>query len=86
MSEVFGPSYYEDDYRQRLWNHEAISRRGYEELSPKARAIIGPPRWRRSLQEAPSREGTRVGPGAGGMDGGGPRAHDHLGVARGRRP
>jgi acyl-homoserine-lactone acylase len=40
MSEVFGPEFVKDDYRQRVWQHRAISEAHYSELSPKVRAII----------------------------------------------
>src|SRR5262249_28697606 len=39
MAEVFGPDYLKDDYRQRVWQHRAISEARYSELSPKVRAI-----------------------------------------------
>jgi acyl-homoserine lactone acylase PvdQ len=40
MAEVFGPEFLKDDYRQRVWQHRAISESHYSELSPKTRAII----------------------------------------------
>jgi acyl-homoserine-lactone acylase len=40
MAEVFGPEYVRHDYRQRLWQHRAISEANYPQLSPKTRAII----------------------------------------------
>ena len=40
MSEAFGKQYFRDDYRQRLWQHAAISRAGYEQLSPNVRAMM----------------------------------------------
>ncbi len=40
MSEVFGPEYYRDDYIQRVWRHEEISREKYNEVNPKIRAVF----------------------------------------------
>ena len=40
MSEAFGPGEFRNDYRQRLWQHAAISREKYGELSQKCRALI----------------------------------------------
>jgi penicillin amidase len=40
MSEVFGQQFFRDDYRQRLWQHAAIAKEKYGDLSPKARATI----------------------------------------------
>lgn len=40
MSEAFGPEWYRHDYRQRIWQHAAISRQKYNEVSPKMRASI----------------------------------------------
>jgi acyl-homoserine-lactone acylase len=40
MSEAFGKEHFRDDYRQRLWQHAAISRAKYGELSPGARAML----------------------------------------------
>jgi acyl-homoserine lactone acylase PvdQ len=40
MSEAFGPDNFRDDYRQRLWQHAAISKEKYPQLSAKSRAIM----------------------------------------------
>jgi len=40
MAEVFGPKFVQDDYRQRLWRHRAVSEASYDKLAPKARSII----------------------------------------------
>jgi acyl-homoserine lactone acylase PvdQ len=40
MAEVFGPSYVRTDMYQRLFQHEETSRKHYERLSPKMRAVI----------------------------------------------
>ncbi len=40
MSEAFGPAYFRDDYRQRLWQHAAIARARYQELDAKTRSIL----------------------------------------------
>src|SRR5690349_9229521 len=40
MSEAFGPEFFRDDYRQRLWQHAAIAKARYGEVSPKSRALI----------------------------------------------
>jgi len=40
MAEAFGPKFVHDDYRQRLWQHRAISEANYHLLSAKTRAII----------------------------------------------
>jgi acyl-homoserine lactone acylase PvdQ len=40
LSEVFGPDSFQDDYRQRLWQHAAIAQARYGELNEKVRAII----------------------------------------------
>lgn len=40
MSEAFGPEWYRHDYIQRLWQHAAISRERYMDVSPKMRACI----------------------------------------------
>ncbi|MEI6537312.1 MAG: penicillin acylase family protein, partial [Verrucomicrobiaceae bacterium] len=40
MSEAFGPEFYRDDYRQRLYQHAAVAKAKYGELSPKSRALI----------------------------------------------
>jgi acyl-homoserine lactone acylase PvdQ len=39
MSEAFGPSHFNDDYRQRVWMHRAVSEANYGKLAPKTRAI-----------------------------------------------
>jgi len=38
MSEAFGPEWFRHDYRQRIWQHAAISREMYNQVSPKMRA------------------------------------------------
>ncbi len=40
MSEAFGPEFLHDDYRQRVWQHAAIAKSKYSQLSPKSRALI----------------------------------------------
>jgi penicillin amidase len=40
MSEAFGPEFLKDDYRQRLYQHAAISKEKYSTLSAKSRALI----------------------------------------------
>src|SRR5947209_1042550 len=40
MAEVFGPAFLRNDYRQRVWQHRAISEAHYSDLSPKTRALI----------------------------------------------
>jgi acyl-homoserine-lactone acylase len=40
MSEAFGPEFLKDDYRQRVWQHAAISKSKYGELSAKSRGLI----------------------------------------------
>jgi penicillin amidase len=40
MSEAFGPEFFRDDYRQRLYRHAAISKARYGELPAKVRALI----------------------------------------------
>jgi len=40
MSEAFGPEFYRDDYRQRLWQHATISKAKYNTLSAKTRSTI----------------------------------------------
>jgi acyl-homoserine lactone acylase PvdQ len=56
MSEVFGQQFFRDDYRQRLWQHAAIAREKYGELSPKVRATIEAYQQgvRRYMKEHPS--------------------------------
>src|SRR5262245_48930036 len=39
MSEVFGPEFLKDDYRQRVWRHRAISEANYPKLPAKIRAL-----------------------------------------------
>src|SRR5947199_9700041 len=36
MAEAFGPEFVKHDYRQRVWQHRAISLANYSKLSPKA--------------------------------------------------
>ncbi len=40
MAEAFGAEFLHDDYRQRVWQHAAISKAKYGELAPKSRALI----------------------------------------------
>src|SRR5690348_3468133 len=40
MSEAFGPEFLRDDYRQRMWQHAAMARSKYGQLSAKSRALI----------------------------------------------
>jgi acyl-homoserine lactone acylase PvdQ len=40
MAEVFGPEFLPHDYRQRLWQHRAISEANYPKLPPKVRSTI----------------------------------------------
>jgi acyl-homoserine lactone acylase PvdQ len=40
MSEAFGQEWFHHDYRQRIWQHAAISRERYNQVSPKMRAAI----------------------------------------------
>lgn len=40
MSAAFGSSFLEDDYRQRLWNHEGVAREKYNTLDAKSRSLI----------------------------------------------
>jgi acyl-homoserine-lactone acylase len=40
MSEVFGPEYFQHDYRQRIWRHADIAREKYDQVSPKIRACF----------------------------------------------
>jgi len=40
MSEAFGPEFFRDDFRQRLWRHRLVSEQHYKDLSPQTRAII----------------------------------------------
>jgi acyl-homoserine lactone acylase PvdQ len=40
MSEVFGPDHYRNDYIQRIWRHEEVSRERYSQINPKLRAAI----------------------------------------------
>jgi penicillin amidase len=40
MSEAFGPEFYRDDYRQRLYRHAAIAKEKYPTLDAKSRALI----------------------------------------------
>ena len=40
MSEAFGPEWYRHDYRQRMWQHAAISKERWMDVSPKIRACI----------------------------------------------
>jgi acyl-homoserine-lactone acylase len=40
MSEAFGAEFLQDDYRQRVWQHAAISKAKYKQLSAKSRSLI----------------------------------------------
>lgn len=40
MSEAFGPDWFRHDYRQRIWQHAAISRARWNDVSPKMRASL----------------------------------------------
>ena len=40
MAEAFGPEYFNDDWRQRVWRHRLVAERHYQELSPRSREII----------------------------------------------
>lgn len=40
MAEAFGPEFFRDDVRQRLWQHAAVAQANYARLSPKMRSII----------------------------------------------
>ena len=39
MAEVFGPEFLQDDYRQRLWQHRAVSEANYPKLPAKLRGL-----------------------------------------------
>ena len=39
MAEVFGPSWYQSDYRQRLWRHREVAEKHYGELPANVRAL-----------------------------------------------
>src|SRR5262245_19907959 len=40
MAEVFGPDFLQHDYRQRLWQHQAVAEANYPKLPAKVRAVI----------------------------------------------
>ena len=40
MAEVFGPEFYRDDWRQRLWRHRLVAEQHYHDLSPRSRETI----------------------------------------------
>ncbi|MFN7993392.1 MAG: penicillin acylase family protein [Bryobacteraceae bacterium] len=40
MSEAFGPEFFRDDWRQRVWRHRLVSEQHYHDLSPHSRRII----------------------------------------------
>ncbi len=40
MAEAFGPEFFRDDWRQRVWRHRLVSEQHYKELSPRSREII----------------------------------------------
>ena len=41
MAEAFGPEFFRDDWRQRVWRHRLVAEQHYKDLSPRSRAIIG---------------------------------------------
>jgi acyl-homoserine-lactone acylase len=40
MSEAFGPEFFRDDWRQRIWRHRLVAEQHYMDLTPHSRAII----------------------------------------------
>jgi len=40
MAEAFGPEFFRDDWRQRVWRHRQVSEQHYRELSPRSREMI----------------------------------------------
>src|SRR5262249_57388748 len=40
MAEAFGPDFLQHDYRQRLWQHQAVAEANYPKLPDKVRAVI----------------------------------------------
>src|SRR5579871_2756640 len=40
MAEAFGPEFFRDDWRQRVWRHRLVSEEHYKDLSPRSREII----------------------------------------------
>src|SRR5579862_1802206 len=40
MAEAFGPEFFRDDWRQRVWRHRLVSEQHYKELSPQSRQIM----------------------------------------------
>lgn len=40
MSEVFGPQFYQQDYRQRLWRHREVAKEAYPKLPANIRQMI----------------------------------------------
>ncbi|MGA2590641.1 MAG: penicillin acylase family protein, partial [Bryobacteraceae bacterium] len=40
MAEAFGPEFYRDDWRQRLWRHRLVAEQHYNDLSPRSRETI----------------------------------------------
>jgi acyl-homoserine lactone acylase PvdQ len=40
MAEAFGPEFFRDDWRQRVWRHRLVSEQHYQELSARSREII----------------------------------------------
>jgi len=40
MAEAFGPQFFRDDWRQRIWGHRLVAEKHYQELSPQSREII----------------------------------------------
>jgi acyl-homoserine-lactone acylase len=40
MAEAFGPEFFRDDWRQRVWRHRLMAEQHYKELSPRSREIM----------------------------------------------
>src|SRR5579862_891729 len=40
MAEAFGPEFFRDDWRQRVWRHRLVAQQRYQDLSPRSRQII----------------------------------------------
>lgn len=40
MAEAFGPEFFRDDWRQRVWRHRLVAEQHYRDLSPHSRQII----------------------------------------------
>ena len=85
MSEAFGPEFLHDDYRQRVWQHAAIAKAKYGELSRQvARADRGLSGRRQAVHERASLGSARLGARDRALDVRGAVALHHLGLARGR--